>query len=156
MDETSPSFDRRTVLRGAAIVGAVVSVGPALAACGSDATTAADPTPTPAAPTTDSGGSGGGQPEVLVATSDVPEGGGVILDQSQVVVTQPTAGEFVAFSSICTHQGCPVADVADGTINCNCHGSRFSVEDGSVVAGPASSPLPPIDVTVDGNSVVRA
>jgi Rieske Fe-S protein len=93
---------------------------------------------------------------VLVATSDVPEGGGVILDQPQVVVTQPTAGEFVAFSSICTHQGCPVADVADGTINCNCHGSRFSVEDGSVVAGPASSPLPPIDVTVDGNSVVRA
>ncbi len=93
---------------------------------------------------------------MLVATKEVPEGGGIILSDEEVVVTQPTAGEFVAFSSICTHQGCPVSEVVDGTINCPCHGSKYAIADGSVVAGPAPSPLPPVEVAVDGKSVVRA
>jgi Rieske Fe-S protein len=158
MNESKPTVERRTVLRGVAIAGAAVAAGPALAACGSDEPTAAEPTPTSAAPSLVPGGSaeGGASAEVLVATADVPEGGGVILTDPQVVVTQPTAGEFVAFSSICTHQGCPVADVTDGTINCNCHGSQYAIADGSVVTGPAPSPLPPVEVTVAGNSVVRA
>ena len=155
MDESKLSLDRRTVLRGAAVAGAAVVAGPALAACGSDEPAATDPTAS-TSPPSDAGGTGGGDPEVLVATADVPEGGGVILDDPEVVVTQPTAGEFVAFSSICTHEGCPVSDVANGTINCACHGSQFSVEDGSVVAGPAPAPLPPVEVTVDGSTVVRA
>ena len=155
MDESKLSLDRRTVLRGAAVAGASVVAGPALAACGSDEPAATDPTAS-TSPPSDAGGTGGGDPEVLVATADVPEGGGVILDDPEVVVTQPTAGEFVAFSSICTHEGCPVSDVANGTINCACHGSQFSVEDGSVVAGPAPAPLPPVEVTVDGTTVVRA
>ena len=155
MDESKLSLDRRTVLRGAAVAGAAVVAGPALAACGSDEPAATDPTAS-TSPPSDAGGTGGGDPEVLVATADVPEGGGVILDDPEVVVTQPTAGEFVAFSSICTHEGCPVSDVANGTINCACHGSQFSVEDGSVVAGPAPAPLPPVEVTVDGTTVVRA
>ncbi|MCZ3386553.1 MAG: Rieske (2Fe-2S) protein [Actinomycetia bacterium] len=137
--------------------GAVLAAAPALAACGSDEPAATDPSPTPSGSEPQGGDGGdGGNAEVLVATADVPEGGGVILDDPQVVVTQPTAGEFVAFSSICTHKSCPVADVADGTINCACHGSQFSVEDGSVVTGPATSPLPSVAVTVDGPSVVRA
>ncbi len=156
MNEPKPAVDRRTVLRGVAIAGAAVAASPVLAACGSDEPTAADPTPAPPASTPPSTEASGGGAEVLVATADVPEGGGVILDDPQVVVTQPTAGEFVAFSSICTHKGCPVADVADGTINCNCHGSKYAIADGSVVAGPAPAPLPPVEVTVDGKSVVRA
>lgn len=155
MNESRPTVDRRSVLRGAAIAGAALAAGPVLAACGSDQPTAADPTPTDLAP--DAGASGGGaNSEVLVATADVPEGGGIILDDPQVVVTQPTAGEFVGFSSICTHAGCPVADVTNGTINCTCHGSKYAIADGAVVSGPAPSPLPPVAVTVDGDSVVRA
>ena len=80
----------------------------------------------------------------------------MILAKEQVVVTQPTAGEFACFSSICTHQGCEVGDVDGGTINCPCHGSQYSIEDGSVVTGPAAAPLPAVNVTVDGDSVVRA
>jgi Rieske Fe-S protein len=158
MDESKLSLDRRTVLRGAAITGAAVVAGPALAACGSDEPTATDPTPTPAASSSGTGGGdgAGASAEVLVATKEVPEGGGIILDDQEVVVTQPTAGEFVAFSSICTHQGCPVSEVVDGTINCPCHGSKYAIADGSVVTGPAPSPLPPVEVTVDGKSVVRA
>ena len=161
MDEAAKQdVRRRTLLRGAGLTGAAVVAAPILAACGSDesGTTAASPEPTVADEPTGGAGSGGDgkDAEVLVATADVPEGGGVILDDAEVVVTQPVAGEFVAFSSICTHQGCPVTEVANGTINCPCHGSQFSVEDGTVVGGPAPSPLPAVEVTVDGTSVVRA
>jgi Rieske Fe-S protein len=162
MDErANPEVKRRTLLRGAGLTGAAVVAAPILAACGSDEQAATDASPEPTVadePTDGAGGDGDGSQdaEVLVATADVPEGGGVILDDVEVVVTQPVAGEFVAFSSICTHQGCPVTEIANGTITCPCHGSQFSVEDGSVVGGPAPSPLPPVEVTVDGTSVVRA
>lgn len=89
----------------------------------------------------------------LVEAADVAVGGGVILADQNVVVTQPAQGEFKAFSATCTHQGCQVSEVADGTINCNCHRSRFAIADGSVVAGPAGSPLPATEVVVDGGTV---
>ena len=75
-----------------------------------------------------------------MAAADVPVGGGTVIDQS-VVVTQPAKGEFKAFSAICTHQGCTVGSVTDGQIVCPCHGSHFSIKDGSPVSGPAPSPL---------------
>ncbi|SEH90685.1 Rieske [2Fe-2S] domain-containing protein [Mycolicibacterium rutilum] len=89
---------------------------------------------------------------VLTKTSDVPVGAGVIVDE--VVVTQPTAGEFLAFSTTCTHAGCAVNKVADGLIQCPCHGSRFNL-DGSVAKGPASRPLQTETVSVQGDSIVR-
>ncbi len=150
---------RRTMLRGVAAGGAAVAGGALLAACGDDTTGDGSPSPAPAPtsePSTEPGGSGGGGADVLVATAEVPEGGGVILSDAEVVVTQPTAGDFKAFSAICTHQGCTVGDVAGGVIVCPCHGSQFSVEDGSVTAGPAPSPLPEVAITVDGKNVVRA
>lgn len=135
-------LSRRRALTGAATVGLGL---PLLAACGSSGSTASD---------TPGGGSGGSGP--LAATSDIPEGGGTIFADQKVVVTQPTAGEFKAFSSICTHQGCPVANVAGGTVNCSCHGSKFSIEDGSVTQGPATSPLPPVKVKVAGGQISLA
>jgi nitrite reductase/ring-hydroxylating ferredoxin subunit len=89
-------------------------------------------------------------------------GGGVILAQQNVVVTQPTQGTFEGFSATCTHQGCQLATVAGGTINCGCHGSQFSIKDGSNVTGPLGSPagsipgLGKIPVKVQGSSVVPA
>lgn len=153
MTGQSPNIERRTLLQGAAMTGVAVAAAGALAACGSDESSAVSTSTTSGTSPTD-GGAGAG--EVLVPTKDVPEGGGIILADPEVVVTQPTAGEFVAFSSICTHAGCTVDNVDNGTINCTCHQSQFSIEDGSVVAGPAPAPLPPVTVTVDGKSVVRA
>jgi nitrite reductase/ring-hydroxylating ferredoxin subunit len=75
---------------------------------------------------------------VLGATSEIPEGGGKVFADAGVVVTQPKAGEFKAFSSKCTHQGCAVKDIRDGLIICPCHDSHFSATDGSVKKGPAS------------------
>jgi Rieske Fe-S protein len=68
-------------------------------------------------------------------------------------VTQPEQGTFKAFSAVCTHQNCLVSQVRDGTIDCACHGSRFSITDGSVEQGPATRPLPEERIAVEGNSV---
>ncbi len=136
---------RRNALAGAAALGVAV---PALAACGSDGGASGD-----------SANAGSGSD--LGTTSDIPVGGGVIFAEAGVVVTQPAAGEFKGFSNICTHQKCPVASVTD-TINCTCHGSKFSITDGSNVAGPSGSaagsvdPLPEVAITVAGDKLTKA
>ena len=114
---------------------------PLLAACGGDdtGTESTGGTTTSAGATADGGGrGGGGDAGGFATTADVPEGGGAIFADQGVVVTQPSAGEFKGFTNICTHRQCPLAAVTD-TINCNCHGSRFSIEDGSPVNGPATA-----------------
>lgn len=143
MAETNAT--RRNVLAGVAMAGVAV---PILAACGDSGGDGADTTTDSAAPT-DAPTTAATTPEAGgIKTADIPEGGGKIFKDDGFVVTQPTAGEFKAFSSTCTHQGCPVSSISGGTINCVCHGSRFSIEDGSVAGGPATSPLPGKSVTV--------
>lgn len=100
------------------------------------------------------GGSGGKSGGVSVATADVPVGGGTVLADQKIVVTQPKKDEFKAFSAVCTHQGCTVNEVAGGTINCPCHGSKYSIVDGAVEGGPAPRPLPSKSATVKGGDVV--
>jgi len=97
-----------------------------------------------------------GQPPSLALTSDVPVGGGKILADKKIVITQPRAGSFEAFTAVCTHLGCTVSSVSGGTINCPCHGSKFSISNGSVVAGPAPSALAPVGIKVQGTSIVPA
>jgi Rieske Fe-S protein len=92
----------------------------------------------------------------LTKTTDIPVGGGTIFKKEKVVVTQPTQGDFKAFSAVCTHQGCIVATVADGTINCACHKSSFAITDGAVTHGPATKPLPAEQITVQGDSIKLA
>lgn len=141
---TTDGISRRQTLTGAAAVGAI----PLLAACGGDGDGA-----TPEKPAAG---------ETLGPTSDVPVGGGKIYKDKSIVVTQPTEGEFKAFSANCTHQGCLVTGVADGTINCTCHGSKFSIEDGSNVRGPSNTeagsiqPLPPVEINVDGDEITTS
>ncbi|MDX3454790.1 Rieske (2Fe-2S) protein [Streptomyces sp. ME02-8801-2C] len=97
--------------------------------------------------------SAGSPGQELATTADIPVGGGTIFKDEQVVVTQPKEGEFKAFTSICTHQQCPVANVEGGTINCTCHGSKFNITDGSVAHPPATRPLAEKKITVAGNSI---
>ena len=100
------------------------------------------------------GGSGGGA--ALTTTAKVPVGGGTVLTAQKIVVTQPKAGTFAAFTAVCTHLGCLVDSVSGGTINCPCHGSKFSITNGSVVNGPATSPLAAVSIKVKGSNIVRA
>ncbi len=111
----------------------------------------------PAAPASpESGRAAPGGSHVLARTTDVPVGGGKILSAQKIVITQPKAGRFNAFTAVCTHQGCIVGSVASGTINCLCHGSKFSIANGSVVNGPATSPLAPVRIKVRGTSIIQA
>ena len=160
--DISDGVTRRLALRGGVVAGVGV---PFLAACGGsdDGTgdTGSDETPTSPDESDDGGGtdssegSGGGG---FTTTSEIPEGGGAIFDEQGIVVTQPEAGEFKGFTNICTHRQCPVASVdADaGTIDCNCHGSKYSIADGSVVNGPATQGLAEKAITVDGDSISLA
>lgn len=152
---------RRTVVAAAGAAGLAV----ALTACGSsdDDTSSSSVDSGSAGGSSDdggtnSGGSGGGEnagagADPLASTADIPEGGGKVFADRKVVVTQPTAGEFKAFSATCTHQGCAVKSIADGVINCPCHNSNFSITDGSVKSGPATKPLPAVEITVSGDSI---
>jgi Rieske Fe-S protein len=103
-----------------------------------------------------SGGAASSRPVVLAKTTDIPVGGGTILTDKKIVITEPQSGTFKAFTAVCTHQGCIVNSVSGGTINCPCHGSKFSIANGSVVNGPAPSPLAPVSIEVQGTSIVQA
>jgi Rieske Fe-S protein len=165
-----PCLDRRCVLTVAA-AGAVVALGgcatyggqqaPAAPASSAPAASAASGASSGAASAASPGAaaspSAAAAPVAgIAALADIPVGGGKILAAQGVVLTQPTAGVVKAFSAVCTHAGCTVGDVSDGTINCPCHGSKFAIADGSVAGGPAPRPLPPIGVTVQGGQVVRS
>lgn len=91
---------------------------------------------------------------VLGAASEIPVGGGKIYKTAKVVVTQPARGQYKAFSAVCTHVGCIMSEVANGTIDCPCHGGQFKVTNGAVVAGPPPSPLPARPVKVVNGQVV--
>lgn len=132
-----------------------------LGACGTyGGSSAPPPPPPPAPPATAPPGTGTPAgtdpapppgPPALAKVSEIPVNGGRIFAAQQVVITQPQAGTIKAFSTACTHQGCPVTEVGS-TINCKCHGSRFNL-DGSVAGGPAPKPLNPVAITVTGDSI---
>lgn len=163
---TPDEVSRRTMLRGVAVGGLAL---PLLAACGggdsspsaaqssaaspsaaesSAAESAAPESSAAASPSKSAAASG-----VTVAEADVPVGGGTILKSDKLVVTQPTKGDFKAFSAVCPHQGCTVGSVTDGQIVCPCHNSHFSIDDGSPLTGPASKPLGAKKATLAGGQV---
>jgi Rieske Fe-S protein len=164
---------RRAVLRTAGLIALAGGTAAAAAACAAAGETGAAPTATAsgeptasatsssATPTPSATKSAAAPPKSAskaptgpsVATSEVPVGGGVILNNADYVVTQPSKGTFKAFTSTCTHMGCKVAEVARGVIHCNCHGSDFSIKDGSVVNPPAARPLEEFKVTVSNGEI---
>ena len=163
-----PVCGRRTVLRAVGLVALGGGTTAILAACGADtgAAPSSAPTAEATAPATSPSAAGsaspsesasetsGSEPEgTKVATSDVPVGGGVIIEE-KYVVTQPAEGEFKVFSAICTHQGNPVGEVTDKQIICPFHQSHFSITDGSVISGPAQTALPAIAFTTSGDDIV--
>jgi Rieske Fe-S protein len=143
------TVERRTVLKGATVLGAGVAAAPLLAACGGGGSSGGSGTSTAPA----GGGSSAAAGGVTVPKSKVPVGGGEI--GGGVVVTQPAAGTFKAFSSTCTHMQCTVGSVDGGFIICPCHGSHYAIATGvPTPSSPAKKPLPPKTVTQSGDNLV--
>ena len=158
--QTDSLATRRGVLAGVGLVGLASAITACGAGASSSSTPAAGSAVTPGGPASSaaSGGAGGGGSSApagnaLASTSQIPVGSGMVFSGQQVVVTQPSAGEFKAFSAVCTHMGCIVNQVSNGTIDCPCHGSQYSIKTGDVVAGPAPKPLPAKQIKVSGDSI---
>jgi Rieske Fe-S protein len=147
--QRDPHTTRRSMLAGVGLAG----LAGTLAACGAKGASAAPAGGASSAAGAAGSSSSGSGSAALATTSEIPVGGGKIFAAQKVVVTQPAAGNFKAFSAICTHMGCTVDQVANGTIDCPCHGSQFSITNGAVKAGPAPSPLPAKAITVTGDNI---
>ena len=158
METEHVDVQRRTILTA----GGLVLAGGALAACGgadstaTEATTGAPATGAASAPATGAPAATTPVAGALASVSEIPVGGGVIVPEPPIVITQPVAGTFKAFTAICPHQGCLVSEVAENEIVCPCHGSLFSAEDGAVVQGPAVQGLTAASIAVQGDSIVLA
>jgi nitrite reductase/ring-hydroxylating ferredoxin subunit len=103
-----------------------------------------------AAPFADVSPSGGARR--LVSTTAVPVGGGKLL--ADILVVQPTAGQFRAFDARCPHMGAIVTVPQAGVITCYQHGSMFRAEDGARLSGPAERGLTELAITVDGTTIL--
>lgn len=136
-DMTMPGIGRRQALG----VAGVAACGVALTACGSDAK--AEPV-------------AGIKGQELAKTSEVPVGGGKVVTEWKIVVTQPTEGVFKAFSAVCSHRGCTVASPQRDVMTCPCHGSEFAADTGKAVKGPATAPLLEYRVAIKGDGIVVA
>jgi Rieske Fe-S protein len=145
----SDTVSARNASRRAVVAG--IAGMPLLAACGSDEESSGSGGEGVASPD-EPRPSGGG----LTTKDDIPMGSGKIFPGEKVVVTQPAADEFKAFSAVCTHQGCVVSALKGKEIQCGCHGSKFSIEDGSVINGPAKKPLEELQVTAEGDNLTVA
>lgn len=146
MSDLADQTTRRAVLGGAVAVSATA----VLAACGGSSDTSKS-----SEGGTGSGSGSGAAPNGEVGTTaDVPVGGGTVFQEAKIVVTQPTEGDFKAFTAVCTHSGCTVGSVKADIIQCNCHGSQYSAKDGSVTKGPAPKPLAAKKITVEGDKLI--
>ncbi|MEY9932687.1 Rieske Fe-S protein [Catenulispora sp. GP43] len=167
-DQSCPAHPDGT-RRRTALLGIAVAAGAVCAGCSSSKSSGASAAPSTAAgagtssaasSSSDSGSTApstsSGASAPLAATSAVPVGGGTVLTDQKIVLTQPTAGTFKAFTAICTHMGCVVGTVQNGLIVCPCHGSSYHIADGSVANGPAPKPLAEIAIKVAGGEITQA
>jgi nitrite reductase/ring-hydroxylating ferredoxin subunit len=157
---TEPRPSRRIVFQGLSALG----VAAVLAGCGGEEQQpqASESEPSTSEPTAPGSSSPGRKPtkdapaNALATTDEIPVGGGMILTDVRIVITQPQRGEFKAFSAVCTHQGQTVGKVEDNTITCLFHGSQYDAATGKVTAGPATAGLAPLKIAVRRGSIVRA
>ncbi|OIK23310.1 Rieske (2Fe-2S) protein [Streptomyces malaysiense] len=132
-----PSASRRTVLRGAAVA-PVAGLG--LAACSGPGGGSSAATPT--------------APVDLGAESDVAKGGAKLYKDHNMVVSRDKSGTLKAYSTICTHAGCPINKLQGTTLICPCHGSEFDAVTGKVVQSPATEPLAELSVKTENGRIL--
>jgi Rieske Fe-S protein len=143
---------RRGMLVGSASVALLAGCGATPETAASSASSVAGEASSAASSAASAASSAASEATALASTSEIPVGGCTVFEKEKVVITQSTNGEFRALTAVCTHQGCLVTEVKDGTIICPCHGSTFAL-DGSVTNGPATEPLTEVPISVNGTSI---
>lgn len=95
---------------------------------------------------------------VTVGTADeIAEGEAKAFDVSgQEIAVGRSGGTLYAFSDICTHRHCNLAnggEIEGSTIECECHGSVFDMGTGEVKDGPATEPIATFGVSDEGGEL---
>ncbi|WP_344605950.1 Rieske (2Fe-2S) protein [Sporichthya brevicatena] len=172
-DEPEGAPGRRAVLRGISAMGLAAFTVPMALSSNAVATTEAEtatlPKPDPkkkgkkkGAAKGKKGAAKGGKlvkdgDTPIASTEDIPVNSGALFEADEYIITQPKAGQFLGYDSLCTHEGCPV-DAFDtpGEMNCSCHGAKFDIKSGKVLDGPAKKPLPKKPIIVEGGQIYKA
>lgn len=149
----SPSKPTRRTLLGAA---GATGLGAALTACGPSSSSVssgqASPAPSPV-----------GEGQNVMLNNQLAE-----LEKAEAIVRGPASGKdlgvllyrpdantVLAYSNICSHQGCAVGtETTEANFYCACHGSRYAYKDGSVLAGPAPRGLTRYAASIKGQDIV--
>ncbi|NIQ97814.1 MAG: ubiquinol-cytochrome c reductase iron-sulfur subunit [Desulfuromonadales bacterium] len=98
----------------------------------------------------------GEQEQVSIARSKVDVGQAHFFSfrGQPAVALQPQAGQFLAFSAVCTHLGCIIQWQSDkGEFLCPCHAGRFSAQ-GEVLGGPPPKALETLPVATRGDQII--
>ena len=129
----SAGLSRRGVLAAAGAVGLLTACGGGGESTVPEATTGAD------------------DPVITELETLRAEGAVVFKTDDGDAIAVDVDGEVLAYSTVCTHEGCTVGwDAESKQLACPCHGSRFDPRDaGAVISGPARRPLPAVEVVVD-------
>ncbi len=150
LDAAGPAaLPRRVVLAA----GALGAAGAALAACGGSGAGGSS-SGANASDATSSGATSSGAASTGAALTAAGPASEVPVGETAYVVAQPTAGNYVAHSAICPHQGCLCNAVQSGKAICPCHGSEFNVQTGAVEKGPAKEGLAPAAVQVEQGNLL--
>ncbi len=159
-------IQRRTLIQSGAVAGGLGIAGLVVGAIGHKRNTGnITATPTPSATLTSSAtptSSGTAPSGTKVATvADVPVGSAFQFTEpttgAPAYIMQPKAGTFLAYSAICTHEGCIVNfDKGNNIFACPCHGAQFDTASGAPTRGPAQTPLQKFTITASGTDLYLA
>ena len=153
---SNEKISREKLFRLGGALGVSVAGASVLAACGGDPSghSASGSLSNNSSARSPAGKASAGAQKIAQA-SKVPPGSAVNFEDrgNPAVLIHLQNGKFVAYSAVCTHQGCTVA-YQNGKLACPCHGSVFDPsKGGAVLYGPAPAPLPQIPIKAQNGGV---
>jgi len=152
-------IDRRTLVRTGAVAGLLAGFGLLAGGLGrifSKATPVTGAAPTHSSSAKPSSGAPSGGVKIASASAISVGSSFQFVDKqgSPAFLLQPAKGKYLAYSAVCTHQGCIVGfDSGSNSFQCPCHGATYNGQTGQVMAGPAPSPLTKIHVVESGGNI---
>jgi len=97
--------------------------------------------------------------QAVARAGEIPVGGVRIFEYprpgEQCLLMRVSADRYVAYSQKCTHLSCAVYYSAEKQrLECPCHEGYFSLENGAVLQGPPTRPLPRVMLKQQGGELI--